>query len=110
MTGEGGAGLDRDMARLKAVPIFACLDEEQPDSLSVRWVEAGALLNEAALLAPGVQVDTATADVDSTVVTVSRTLMLRVLDVRPASAARMRRYWAAKLGARLVRFKASAPP
>lgn len=153
MKADRGAALGRDIARLRALPVFACLDEEalklvafsaegrrlpaghvlfrrgesadaavllatgrlaldeeRPDSLSVRWVGAGTLLNEAALFAPGVQVDTATADADSTVVTVSRALMGRVLDVRPGNAAALRRYWAARLNARLVRFRTTGPP
>jgi hypothetical protein len=43
-------------------------------------------------------------------VAVSRALMSRMLDARPANAAALRRYWATRLGARLARFKASAPP
>lgn len=153
MKRERGAALGRDIARLQALPVFACLDEEalklvafsaearrlpaghvlfrrgeaaegavllatgtlaldeeRQDSLSVRWVGAGTLLNEAALFAPGIQVDTATADIDSTVITVSRALMTRVLDVRPTNVAPLRRYWAAQLGGRLARFKTAVPP
>lgn len=86
------------------------LDEEHEDSLSVRWAPAGTLLNETALFAPGLQTVTATAQEDCTVVGVPRALMLRVLDVYPANAAPLRRYWAARLGGRLAAFKAAVRP
>ena len=144
---------DRDMERLRRLPVFACLDaealklvafsaearclpaghvlfrrgeaanaavllaagtlaldEEHEDSLSVRWASAGTLINEAALFAPGIQTVTATAHEDSIVVGVPRALMMRVLDVHPANAAALRRYWAARLGDRLAALKAAVPP
>ncbi len=102
--GEGAKG-----AVLLATGTLA-LDEEHEDDLSVRWAPAGTLLNEAALFAPGVQTVTATAQEDCTVVAVPRTLMLRVLDVYPANAAPLRRYWAERLGGRLAALRAAAPP
>lgn len=86
------------------------LDEEHEDDLSVRWAQAGTLLNEAALFAPGVQTVTATAQEECTVVAVPRTLMFRLLDVYPANAVPLRRYWAGRLGGRLAAFRAAAPP
>jgi CRP-like cAMP-binding protein len=82
------------------------LDAEDGDNLSVRWARAGTLLNEAALFAPGLQVATATAHEDSTVVAVPHTLMMRVLDAYPANALPLRRYWATRLGERLDAFRA----
>ena len=77
----------------------------------MRWAPAGTLLNEAALFAPGVQTATATAQEDCTVVSrAARMLMLRVLDVYPANAAPLRRYWAGRLGDRLAALRAAAPP
>ena len=86
------------------------LDEEHEHSLSVRWAQAGTLLNETALFAPGLQTVTATAQEICTVVSVSRTLMLRVLDVHPANAGPLRRYWAARLGGRLAALRSAGPP
>ena len=93
------------------------LDEEHEDSLSVRWARAGALLNETALFAPGLQTVTATAHETATVVAVPRALMMRVLDVYPANARPLRRYWAGRLRARLADLRgaesavrASIPP
>ena len=86
------------------------LDEEHEDSLSVRWAQAGTLLNEAALFAPGLQTVTATAHETSTVVAVPRALMMRLLDVYPANATALRRYWAERLGSRLAAFRAAVPP
>ena len=86
------------------------LDEEHEENLSVRWARVGALLNETALLAPGLQTFTATAHEDCTVVSVPRALMLRLLDHYPSNAAVLRRYWAGRLGARLADFRAAVPP
>ena len=86
------------------------LDEEHEDSLSVRWAQAGTLLNEAALFAPGLQTVTATAHETSTVVSVPRALMIRVLEVHPGNAAVLRRYWAGRLAGRLAAFRSAVPP
>ena len=86
------------------------LDEEHEEDLSVRWAPVGTLLNEAALFAPGIQTVTATAHEDCTVVGVPRALMLRVLDVHPANATALRRYWANRLGRRLAALRAAVPP
>ena len=86
------------------------LDEEREDSLSVRWVQAGTLLNETAMLASGMQKATAIAEEDAVVVAVSRALMLRVLDAYPDNVPGLRRYWAGRLQARLAAFKAEVRP
>ena len=86
------------------------LDAERDESLSVRWARAVTLLNETALFAPSVQVATATAHEDCTVVTVPHALMMRMLDVYPANAVRLRRYWLARLGGRLAEVRAATPP
>lgn len=86
------------------------LDAEHEENLSVRWAQAGALLNETALFAPGVQTVTATAQEDCIVVAVPRSLMLRVLDVYPGNAAPLRRYWAGRLGDRLAALRSATPP
>ena len=86
------------------------LDAEQKDSLSVRFVSAGTLLNESALFAPGLQVSTATAYAECTVVAVPHTLMRRVLVVYPDNAAALRRYWAERLGDRLAGLRAATSP
>ena len=85
------------------------LDAERDETLSVRWARAVTLLNETALFAPGLQVATATAHEDCTVVSVPHALMMRMLDVYPANAARLRRYWADRLGGRLAAFRAAVP-
>lgn len=85
------------------------LDEEHEDCLSVRWVQAGTLLNEAALFAPGIQTVTAMADDACTVVSVPHALMNRVLDVYPENAVPLRRYWAGRLGSRLTAFRSAVP-
>lgn len=86
------------------------LDAEHEDTLSVRWAQAGAFLNETALFAAGVQTVTATAHEDCTLVKVPRALMLRVLDAYPGNAATLRRYWAGRLGDRLAAFRSAVQP
>ena len=86
------------------------LDTEHEDDLSVRWARAGTLLNETALFAPGIQVATATAHEASIVVTVPRSLMMRVLELYPQNAPALRRYQAARLGDRLSALRAATTP
>ena len=86
------------------------LDAEHEDSLSVHWAKAGTLLNEAALFAPGVHTVTATANEACTVVGVPHALMTRLLDVYPANAVQLRRYWAERLGDRLAAFRSEVRP
>ena len=86
------------------------LDTDRDESLSVRWARVGTLLNETALFAPTVQVATATAHEDSVVVTVPHALMRRILEAYPANAIPLRRYWVARLDARLAAVRAAVRP
>lgn len=86
------------------------LDAEGGEPSSVRFASAGMLLNESALFAASLQVATATARTDCTVVTVPHSLMRRVLAVYPDNAVALRRYWAERLGARLAGLRAAVRP
>ena len=141
--------LDREMERLRCLPLFACLDEdalrlvafsaeshawpvghilfrrdEPADSaLLVAGGEVtldsgpegdgplragpGMLVDQSALLGDGYRTATAMVTDPASVITISRSMMMRVLAAYPANAVALRRYWAARLGQRLALVRAA---
>ena len=142
--------LEREMDRLRNVPVFACLDDDalrllafsaEPRRVSVgdvlcrkgtpatgamlvvsgtlelddehgtgaptRRAGPGTLIDEAALLSSGPHQATATVTEAATVMTVPRASMLRAVEAYPDNAVALRRYWAARLGRKLGRLRAS---
>lgn len=77
------------------------LEGDASNATALRIARPGTLLCESALLAPGHRTATASARDGSIVLSVSRSLMLRVLQAYPENAGALRDYWALRLGRRV---------
>ena len=77
------------------------LEGDASNATALRIARPGTLLCESALLAPGHRTATVSARDPSLVLSVSRSLMLRVLQAYPDNATALRDYWAMRLGRRV---------
>ena len=77
------------------------LEGDASNETTLRIARPGTLLCESALLAPGHRTATVSARDPSIVLSVSRSLMLRVLQAYPDNAGALRDYWAMRLGRRV---------
>ena len=73
------------------------LEGDVSSATALKIARPGTLLSESALLAPGHRMATVSARDRSVVLSVSRSLMLRVLQAYPDNAGSLRDYWAARL-------------
>ncbi len=76
------------------------LEGDASNETALRIAGPGTLLCESALLAPGHRSATASARDSSTVLSISRSLMLRVLQAYPDNAGALRDYWVRRLDRR----------
>ena len=77
------------------------LEGDASNATALRIARPGTLLCESALLAPGHRTSTASARGGSIVLSISRSLMLRVLQAYPDNAGAVRAYWAKRLERRV---------
>ncbi len=77
------------------------LEGDASNETALRIARPGTLLCESALLAPGHRTATVSARDSSIVLSVSRSLMLRVLQAYPDNAGALRDYWARRLDRRV---------
>ena len=90
--------------------VSGALSLDPQDGRPIGRATPDTLLDESALLAPGVRTATATASEPATVVGISRSVMTRVLEAYPNNAVALRRYWAERLGRRLDAVRAATRP
>ena len=83
------------------------LDDEREAGGAPRWAGPGSLLDEAALLSSAPHEATATVTEPAIVMTVSRASLLRAIEAYPDNAVALRRYWAARLGRKIGRYRAA---
>ncbi len=77
------------------------LEGDASNETALRIAGPGTLLSETALLAPGHRSATVSARDSSMVLSISRSLMLRVLQAYPGNAGALRDYWAGRLDRRV---------